>query len=126
MLLPLKAMVAGRLAAVEVDVGDVDIADSAEKIYATKGPISPCVEGGPRITEGRAIADPARLTDEYQPRSFRRVCGAELACAIAATEACSRTWALERLAASCATLASLMPDSAAEKLVICEFARLVA
>src|ERR1700683_5578912 len=52
--------------------------------------------------------------------SDRITCGAELACAIAATDACSNTCALVRLAASVATSASRMLDSVAEKFVIWE------
>ena len=53
-------------------------------------------------------------------------CGDELAWAMAATEACSSTWALLRLAASVATSASRIWDSAEVKLVTCELARSVA
>src|SRR4051794_40353531 len=60
----------------------------------------------------------------YWPLSSERTaCGAELAWAMAAREACCRTWALVRLAASAATSASRMRDSAAEKLEICDCAR---
>src|SRR5947199_10271396 len=50
--------------------------------------------------------------------SFKSACGAELACASAATEDCSSTCDLVKLAASAATSASRMRDSAAESLVI--------
>src|SRR3954468_24780890 len=45
---------------------------------------------------------------------------------MAAIEACTRTWALVRLAASEATSVSRMRDSAAEKPEICDCARLIA
>ena len=47
-------------------------------------------------------------------KSFRTAWGAELACAMAAIDACCSTCALVRLAASAATSASRMRDSAAE------------
>jgi len=50
-------------------------------------------------------------------------CGAALAWAMAATEACCSTWALVRLAASFATSASRIWDSAEDRLVICALAR---
>src|ERR1700693_323759 len=59
-------------------------------------------------------------------RSVRIFCGAELACASAATPACIRIWALVRLAASVAKLASRMPDSALARLVSWDCARLMA
>ena len=49
-----------------------------------------------------------------------------MAWAMAAIVDCCNTWALERFAASAATLASRICDSAAEKLVICDCDRLVA
>ena len=70
-----------------------------------------------------------RRTETYGEiycRSFSSAWGAALAWAMAAIEDCCNTCALLRLAASCATFASRMPDSAAESFVICELARLVA
>ena len=59
-------------------------------------------------------------------KSFNTACGAELACAMAAIEACCNTDALVRLAASVATSASRSWASAEEKFVICELAREIA
>src|SRR4051794_15161823 len=52
---------------------------------------------------------------DYPRSSERTACGAELACAIAAMDACTRTCALVRFAASDATSVSRIRDSAAEK-----------
>ena len=53
-----------------------------------------------RVHPCPSVAGPfsAALNSSYC-RSLRIACGAELACAMAATEACSSTWALVRLAA---------------------------
>ena len=58
--------------------------------------------------------------------SLSTAAGAALACARAAIEVCCKVCALVRLAASDAMSASRMRDCAAEKLVICESARLMA
>src|SRR3954470_3010123 len=62
----------------------------------------------------------------YPRRSESTACGAEFACAMAAMEACTRTCALVRLAASDATSVSRIRDSAAENPEICDCARLMA
>ena len=62
----------------------------------------------------------------YCFNSERTAWGSWLACAMAAMEACCNTCALVRLAACWATLASRICDWAAEKLVICDCARLMA
>src|SRR5271155_1423901 len=62
----------------------------------------------------------------YCCSSFKYCAGIAFACARAAIEDCCRVWDWARFAASWATLASRMDDSAEEKLVICELARAVA
>jgi hypothetical protein len=82
------------------------------------------LRGLPRACEFRTSR--LRLMAEVYCSSFNSACGAELACARAATPACTRTCALLRLAASIARLASLIVDSAAASLVLCDWARLTA
>ena len=68
----------------------------------------------------------ARLPRHYPRNRASTACGAELACAMAAREACCNTCDLVRFDASSAKSASRIRDSVAEKLVICELARLMA
>lgn len=94
-----------------------------------------------QLVENKAIAAGPRLMGRPRPytplkisaagaetcrdywSSFNTASGEEFACAMAAMEACCRTCALVRLAASAATSASLIWLSAAEKLVTCDWAR---
>src|ERR1019366_1936622 len=65
-------------------------------------------------------------TDGYPFSSARTAWVAELACAMAAMDACASIWDLVRLAASAATSVSRMRDSADEKLVISDCDRSMA